>query len=137
VAAIESFVSTGSARRRTGNGIESGETLRPGGQRRPLPTAKILQTLTPCRVALAQRPRQFRPRAERLLTDLGLWERRGEPVGSYSRGIQQKVAIAAALITDPPILLLHEPTIGLDVEAARTVRDWIAHWPPTRARRLC
>jgi ABC-2 type transport system ATP-binding protein len=68
-----------------------------------------------------------RPRAERLLTDLGLWDRRDETVGSFSRGMQQKVAIAAALITDPPVLLLDEPTIGLDVEAARTVRDWIAH----------
>jgi ABC-2 type transport system ATP-binding protein len=73
------------------------------------------------------RRQEIRPRAERLLTDLGLWDRRGEPVGSYSRGMQQKVAIAAALITDPPILLLDEPTIGLDVEAARTVKDWIAH----------
>jgi ABC-2 type transport system ATP-binding protein len=73
------------------------------------------------------RAREIQPRAERLLTDLGLWERRGETVGSYSRGMQQKVAIAAALITDPPILLLDEPTIGLDVEAARTVKDWIAH----------
>jgi ABC-2 type transport system ATP-binding protein len=70
---------------------------------------------------------EIRPRAERLLTDLGLWDRRAETVGSYSRGMQQKVAIAAALITDPPILLLDEPTIGLDVEAARTVKDWIAH----------
>jgi ABC-2 type transport system ATP-binding protein len=69
----------------------------------------------------------IRPRAERLLTDLGLWDRRAETVGSYSRGMQQKVAIAAALITDPPILLLDEPTIGLDVEAARTVKGWIAH----------
>jgi ABC-2 type transport system ATP-binding protein len=41
--------------------------------------------------------------------------------------MQQKVAIAAALITDPPVILLDEPTIGLDVEAARTVKDWIAH----------
>jgi ABC-2 type transport system ATP-binding protein len=70
---------------------------------------------------------EIRPRAERLLTDLGLRDRRNETVGSFSRGMQQKVAIAAALITDPPILLLDEPTIGLDVAAARTVKDWIAH----------
>jgi ABC-2 type transport system ATP-binding protein len=73
------------------------------------------------------RSRQIRPRAERLLTDMGLWERRDETVGSFSRGMQQKVAIAAALITDPPVILLDEPTLGLDVEAARTVRDWISH----------
>jgi ABC-2 type transport system ATP-binding protein len=73
------------------------------------------------------RSAEIRPRARQLLTDLRLWDRRDEAVGSYSRGMQQKVAIAAALITDPPILLLDEPTIGLDVEAARTVKDWIAH----------
>lgn len=71
--------------------------------------------------------REIRPRAERLLTDLGLWERRHQAVGGFSRGMQQKVAIAAALITDPPVLLLDEPTIGLDVEAARTVRGWVRH----------
>jgi ABC-2 type transport system ATP-binding protein len=73
------------------------------------------------------RAAEIKPRARRLLADLGLFERRDETVGSYSRGMQQKVAIAAALITDPPVLLLDEPTIGLDIEAARTVKDWIAH----------
>lgn len=70
---------------------------------------------------------EIKPRAQQLLTELDLWQRRHEAVGSFSRGMQQKVAIAAALITDPPVLLLDEPTLGLDVEAARTVRDWIAH----------
>src|SRR6266508_69921 len=73
------------------------------------------------------RAAEIKPRAERLLTDLDLWDRRDETVGSFSRGMQQTVAIAAALITDPPIILLDEPTLGLDVEAARTVREWIAH----------
>ncbi len=70
--------------------------------------------------------RLIAPRAESLLRSLDLWERRHQAVGSYSRGMQQKVAIAAALITDPPILLLDEPTLGLDVQMARTVKDWVA-----------
>ncbi len=68
---------------------------------------------------------EIKPRAEQLLRDLDLWERRDESVGGFSRGMQQKVAVAAALVSDPPIVLLDEPTIGLDVEAARTVREWI------------
>jgi ABC-2 type transport system ATP-binding protein len=68
---------------------------------------------------------EIKTRAEQLLRDLGLWERRNESVGGFSRGMQQKVAVAAALVTDPSIVLLDEPTIGLDVEAARTVREWV------------
>src|SRR5260370_5083920 len=68
---------------------------------------------------------EIKPRAERLLRDLGLWDVRHGSVGGFSRGMQQKVACAAVLITDLPILPLDEPTIGLDVEAARTVKDWI------------
>jgi ABC-2 type transport system ATP-binding protein len=71
------------------------------------------------------RDREIKPRAEQLLTELGLWERRNELVGGFSRGMQQKVAISAALITNPPILLLDEPIIGLDVQAAHTVKEWI------------
>ncbi|MPZ88981.1 MAG: ATP-binding cassette domain-containing protein, partial [Nitriliruptorales bacterium] len=68
---------------------------------------------------------EIKPRAEGLLRDLGLWDRRNELVGGFSRGMQQKVAVAAALVTNPQIMLLDEPTIGLDVEAARTVRQWV------------
>ena len=64
-------------------------------------------------------------RAEQLLRELGLWERRDDPVTAFSRGMQQQVAIACALMADPPIVLLDEPTLGLDVHAARTVKAWV------------
>ena len=72
------------------------------------------------------RGKYLKPRAERLLKELDLWERRNDDVKEFSRGMQQKVAISAALMSDPPIVLLDEPTLGLDVESARTVREWIS-----------
>lgn len=68
----------------------------------------------------------LRLRAEELLRDLDLWERRNDPTRLFSRGMQQKVAIACALIADPAIILLDEPTLGLDIQAARTVKAWIS-----------
>ena len=65
-------------------------------------------------------------RAEQFLRELDLWDRRNDLVNEFSRGMQQKVSIACALIHDPPIVLLDEPTLGLDVAASRTVKGWVA-----------
>jgi ABC-2 type transport system ATP-binding protein len=62
---------------------------------------------------------------ERLLRLLGIWERRDDAVGSFSKGTKQKIAIARALIHEPKVLFLDEPTANLDPEASKTVRDFI------------
>jgi len=68
---------------------------------------------------------QRKENIQRFLTLLGLWEKRDVLAGTFSKGMKQKLAIARALIHEPKLLFMDEPTANLDPESAKTVRDFI------------
>lgn len=67
-----------------------------------------------------------RTRIRELLEHLGLWERRKDRVGTWSRGMKQKLAVARALFHRPPLVFLDEPTAGFDPVSAAALRKDLA-----------
>ncbi|MBI4496567.1 MAG: ABC transporter ATP-binding protein [Chloroflexi bacterium] len=64
-------------------------------------------------------------RAEELLRYFGLWEDRARPIGGFSKGMRQKLALARTLLHDPQVVMLDEPTSAMDPASAKSVRDLI------------
>ncbi len=70
-------------------------------------------------------PQRRKSRSEHLLEYFGLAEAAHRRIGEYSKGMRQKLALARAMMHDPGVLLLDEPTSAMDPESARLVRDEI------------
>jgi ABC-2 type transport system ATP-binding protein len=76
-------------------------------------------------------PSTRKTRSDNLLEYFGLAEAARRRIGEYSKGMRQKLALARAMIHDPGVLLLDEPTSAMDPESARLVRDEIARLKTT------
>ena len=70
-------------------------------------------------------PGEAKRRTEQLLDRVGLSEHARTPVENYSRGMKQRLHIARGLLTDPPVLFMDEPTIGIDPIGAQELRNYV------------
>jgi len=105
-------------RERVGYLPESGEAY---------PELRVVEYLS-YRAALKRIPRSLRrAKVDRALEACGLVAVRRRVVGQLSKGYRQRVRLAAALLDDPPVLILDEPTVGLDPLQVREIRGLVSH----------
>ncbi len=88
------------------------------------------------RLREAYHPRETPKRAQELLQLLELTGKRDAVGGTLSRGMQQKLALCCALIGDPPILLLDEPLLGVDVESAQRIKAFLRRLARERGKAI-
>jgi ABC-2 type transport system ATP-binding protein len=81
------------------------------------------------------RTREARRRIAELLEVVGLGAVASRKVSDLSTGMRQRLNLARGLLTEPEVLFLDEPTVGLDVEAARDLRVYVRHWMAERGDR--
>lgn len=79
-------------------------------------------------------PADVTKRSEALLAEFGIAERANDRVGSFSRGMKQRLSLARALIHDPDLLFLDEPTAGLDPAATHQLHQTVRQMARTRGR---
>lgn len=71
--------------------------------------------------------REATKRAQHYLSDLGLWEKRDQPSRTLSGGMKRRLMIARALVHEPRLLILDEPTAGVDIELRRSMWEFLTH----------
>lgn len=94
----------------------------------------LYEVLTPMETLMLQgrlhgmEDAQIEVRGRELLTELGLGERLHAPVAGFSKGMRQKLVLAAAILTQPSVLVLDEPLSGLDAETTLLVKELLGAW---------
>jgi ABC-2 type transport system ATP-binding protein len=78
--------------------------------------------------------REVAPRTETLLAEFGIADRGNDRVGGFSRGMKQRLSLARALVHDPDLLFLDEPTAGLDPSATAQLHQTVRQMARTRGR---
>ena len=89
------------------------------------PDMPVQRFLAFCAEVKGLRGRAARDRVERMIEDVGLAEVRRKEIGKCSKGYRQRVGIAQALIHEPEVLILDEPTVGLDPQQVVEIRELI------------